>query len=46
MTVTEEGNPWLQLVAPMFLFPSSVYTASTEALRYAMLALGAVHLEL
>lgn len=45
MIVDETFNPWIEHVAPLFCFPSMGMTLrSTDALRWAMLALGATHL--
>lgn len=44
IVVREDFNPWIQYVAPMFLFPTGGAPLSTEALRNSMLAIGATHL--
>ncbi|KLT46037.1 hypothetical protein CC85DRAFT_325289 [Cutaneotrichosporon oleaginosum] len=44
MVIDEEHNPWVEHIAPMFLFPSGDAPLSTSALKFAMLAIGATHL--
>jgi hypothetical protein len=44
IVVKEDYNPWVQHIAPMFLFPTALAPTSSDALRYAMAATGATHL--
>ncbi|BEI82478.1 hypothetical protein CcaverHIS002_0303460 [Cutaneotrichosporon cavernicola] len=44
MVIDEEHNPWVEHIAPMFLFPTGDAPLSTSALKFAMLAIGATHL--
>lgn len=44
MVIDEEHNPWVEHIAPMFLFPNGDAPLSTSALKFAMLAIGATHL--
>lgn len=44
MVIDEDRNPWVEHIAPMFLFPTGDAPLSTQALKYAMLAIGATHL--
>ena len=44
LVVEENANPWVEHVAPLFLFPTNEEPVSVAALRSAMLALGATHL--
>lgn len=40
----EDFNPWVQHIAPLFLFPDGQAPLSAEAVRWAMLRIGAIHL--
>lgn len=40
----QSHNPWIEHVAPLFLFPTGDAPLSTSALKYTMLAIGATHL--
>lgn len=42
--IDEDHNPWIEHLAPMFLFPSGEAPLSVSALKYSMLAIGATHL--
>ena len=44
LVVEEDANPWVEHVAPLFLFPTNEAPVAVAALRSAMLALGATHL--
>ncbi|WOO78823.1 Aspercryptin biosynthesis cluster-specific transcription regulator atnN [Vanrija pseudolonga] len=44
LVVDEEHNPWVEHIAPMFLFPTGDAPLSVNALKYSMLTLGATHL--
>lgn len=44
MVIDEEHNPWVEHIAPMFLFPTGDAPLSTNALKFSMLAIGATHL--
>lgn len=42
--IDEDHNPWIEHLAPMFLFPSGEAPLSVSALKYSVLAIGATHL--
>jgi hypothetical protein len=44
MVIDEDHNPWIEHIAPQFLFPTDDAPLSTSALKYSMLAIGATHL--
>lgn len=44
MVVNEDVNPWVDLIIPLFLCPTSEAPLSVAALRLGTLATGAVHL--
>jgi len=44
LVVREDHNPWVGLVVPLFVFPQEQNLASTEGLKYAILAMGSIHL--
>lgn len=44
IVIDEEHNPWVEHIAPMFLFPTGDAQLSVSALKYSMLAIGATHL--
>lgn len=44
LVVDEDHNPWVEDVAPLFLFPAAEAPLAAEALKQAMLAVGAAHL--
>ncbi|ORY28149.1 fungal-specific transcription factor domain-domain-containing protein [Naematelia encephala] len=44
VVVDEERNPWIEHIAPLFLFPTGTAPLSSTALKLAMLGMGATHL--
>jgi hypothetical protein len=40
----EDFNPWVQHIAPLFLFPDGQAPMSAGAVRWVMLGIGATHL--